>query len=251
MLCFRYFKIGLTVILFILIAITGCTSFGDIQKKEIKSIKPVDLPSGNGWWYARFRMHWPLDTKPSWYIDLYLAHQVIMPLLEEKKDDILLWRFHRRAGRDRTGHQFSFIFYSTPRTAQHIYSQLQSDPLLIKMKFAGVIARDIYDNPAKITRHNIENTSDKNWPASIQKTWPYYIMGVSQMWLNLIAEVADDTQAGTTPSSLLEIEKFYQQINDALTALWQEKGCHAFIHHLNAIFGYEPLIYWEKRYLTF
>ena len=251
MLCNKTFRIGLTVFLFLGISIAGCSSIGHIPKKEIIAIKPTDLPEGHGWWYARFRMTWPPDTKPAWHMDLYLAHQVIMPLLKEKKDEIQLWRFHRRAGRDLAGRQFSFIFYSTPQTAQYIFSRLQSDLGLINMKSAGVIERDIYDNPSKITRPNIEDTSDRNWPTSIKKTWPYYINGTSQMWLNLISEVVDDNLDGTPPSSPQEIEVFYKQINEKVTELWREKGRHAFMHHLNAIFGYESVVYWEKRYLTF
>jgi hypothetical protein len=241
----------LTVIFFIALVITGCASFDQGQKHGIKSITPEALHSGNGWWYARFRMNWPPDTNPAWYTDLLIAHQVMMPLLDEYKSNIPLWRFHRRAARDDHGRQFSFIFYSSSETAQQIFDTLQSDPLLRNLKFAGVIDEDVYDNPAVIGKPHIEDTSDKKWPDSIQKTWPYYIMGVSQMWLNLIAEVAADKMAGHPPSSLQEIEEFYQRVNETVTELWEKEGRHAFMHHLNAIFGYEPLIYWEKRFMTF
>jgi hypothetical protein len=119
------------------------------------------------------------------------------------------------------------------------------------MKSGGVIDDIVFDDPAKLTRPNIEDTSDKNWPVSIQKAWPYYIMGVSQMWLNLIAQVADDDLKSDPPSSIEEMETFYKQVNETVTDLWQKQGRHAFMHHLNALFGYEPLIYIEKRYLTF
>jgi hypothetical protein len=76
-------------------------------------------------------------------------------------------------------------------------------------------------------------------------------MGVSQMWLNLIAQVADDDMKSDSPSSIKEIEAFYKQVEETMTDLWQNQGRHAFMHHLNALFGYKPLIYWEKRYLTF
>jgi hypothetical protein len=247
----RSFKNWRAVILFLLFVITGCTSLSQIQKQEIKPIASAALPSGNGWWFARFRMKWPPDTQAVWYMDLYLAHQVIMPLLEQHKKDIFLWRFHRRAARDKGGRQFSFIFYSSPQTAQNIFNTLKTNKQVNHLKFTGVIDQEVYDNPAKITRPKIEDTSDKSWPVSIQKTWPYYIMGVSQMWLDLISEVAKDNLESTAPASLEEIEAFYQQVNKTLTDLWQQEGRHAFMHHLNALFGYEPLIYYEKRYLKF
>ena len=184
-------------------------------------------------------------------MDLYLAHQVILPKLEKYKKDIDLWRFHRRAARDGAGRQFSFIFYSSPQTARHIFNALQTDPLVAYLKTEGILDRDVYDDPAKIARPNIEDTSDKNWPPSIQKTWPHYIMGASQMWLNLIAEIAAEKQADESPASVAEIEAFYQQVNETITELWQKEGRHAFMHHLNGLFEYKPLIYWEKQYMTF
>jgi len=246
----NFYKI-LSAALLLLVFMAGCASLGRVPSAEIKPLKPRELPSGHGWWFARFRMQWPPDTKPIWYMDLYLAHQVILPKLEQYKADIDLWRFHRRAARDGAGRQFSFIFYSSPRIARLIFNALQTDPLVALLKTAHILDRDLYDDPTRITRPNIEDTSDEHWPAAIQKTWPFYIMGASQMWLNLIAETAEKNLAGDPPASIAEIETFYQQVNQTVTELWQEAGRHAFMHHLNGLFEYQPLIYWEKQYLTF
>ena len=247
----RYLRNWLTLVVLLSIIITGCTSIGRIQEQEIKPITPAELPSGNGWWYARFRMNWPPDTDVVWHMDLCLAHQVIMPLLEQHREDIFLWRFHRRAARDRAGRQFSFIFYSSPRTAHAIFDKIETHPLVINLKFASVIDQVVYDNPTKIIRPNIEDTSDKKWPVPVQKTWPYYIAGVSRMWLDLISKIAEEKLVDTAPSSLEEIDVFYRQINETINDLWQKDGRHAFMHHLNALFGYKPLIYHQKLYLTF
>lgn len=235
----------------LLVLIAGCSSIGPVPTPPIKPLKTSELPSGNGWWAARFRMQWPPETQPIWYMDLYLAHQVILPRLEQNRQAISLWRFHRRAARDGGGRQFSFIFYASPQTAQKIFDALKTDPLVNNMKSNGILDQDVYDDPTRITLPNIEDTSDKNWPTSIQKSWPYYIMGASQMWLNLIAEIAAENMAESPPASLAEIETFYQQLNETITGLWQQEGRHAFLHHLNALFEYEPLIYWEKRHMTF
>jgi hypothetical protein len=71
------------------------------------------------------------------------------------------------------------------------------------------------------------------------------------MWLNLIVEIAAENMTDEPPSSMAEIEQFYQNVDEILTQLWQKEGRHAFMHHLNALFEYEPLIYWERRYMTF
>lgn len=247
----KVFRNWLPVCFLLVAVLTGCANLGPVHEHEVKPVAPEELPSGTGWWRVHFRMNWPLDTDAVWHMDLYLAHQVIMPLLEKNKADIYLWRFHRRAKRDMAGRQFTFLFYSSPHTAQGIFDALRSSPIIIDTLSAGVIDDIVYDNPVNIKRPDIDDTSDKNWPLPIQKTWPYFITGVSQMWLNLVAEIADRDLKDHRPASLEEIDAFYRQVDETVTELWQKTGRHAFLHHLNAVFEYQPIIYWEKRYLDF
>jgi hypothetical protein len=76
-------------------------------------------------------------------------------------------------------------------------------------------------------------------------------MGASQMWLNLIAETVADMPTADTALSLDEYEEFYKEVNATITSLWENNGRHAFLHHLNALFGYQPVIFYEKRMLKF
>ncbi len=240
-----------TVILLWAVVTAGCASVGQIQMPPVKAPDLRELPAADGWWFVRFHLHWPPDTEPVWYMDLCLAHKVILPLLEKYKSEIYLWRFHRRAARDSAGRMFSFIFYASPQTAEKIFNVLKTDPLLARLKFAGVIDHVGFDDPAEITRPNLEDTADKSWPVSIQKTWPFYIMGASQMWLYLIAEVAAEQPTGVPPASIEDIKAYYQLVDETITQLWQKEGRHAFMHHLNALFEYKPIIYWEKKFLNF
>jgi hypothetical protein len=240
------------VVIIVLLMITGCTSFGPVQMKQPKPLTPEILSSQeSGWWSARFRIDWPPDTEASWYVDLLLAHQVVLPVLGQHKDTIALWRFHRRAARDDTGHQFSFIFYASPSKAYDIFEALMNDPLLEQLKFSGLIIDDAYDDPGIVSKPNIEDTSDSHWSAIVRKNWPYYIMGVSQMWLNMVTDTAAELPEGNQPATISELEEFYQEINARLIEIWRRQGRHAFLHHLNALFGYEPLIYYDKRFLSF
>jgi hypothetical protein len=34
----------------------------------------------------------------------------------------------------------------------------------------------------------------------------------------------------------------YRQAESKVSALWRNEGQHAFLHHLSAIFGYEPVL---------
>jgi hypothetical protein len=119
------------------------------------------------------------------------------------------------------------------------------------MKFEGMIIEDLYDNTDKINKPLIEDTSDATWPPSIQKNWPYFIMGASRMWLNLISETIAGIPDSDSPMSLQENENLYKKANDAISELWKKDGQHAFLHHLSALFGYREIIFYDKRMLKF
>ena len=204
-----------------------------------------------GWWYVRYRMKWPEDQEPSWHIDLFLAHRLIAPVIYRFSSEITLWRFHRRAARDDEGHQFSFTFYSSPALADQIFKELKSASLIAKMKRAGLLIQDIYDNTDRTTAPHIADTSDGNWNPTIRKSWPFYIMGVCRMWLALIEEIAGDNPDQKKSSALRVMITRYLKVDDTIKTLWREQGCHSLLHHLNAIFGYEPVIIREAHLRRF
>jgi hypothetical protein len=95
----------------------------------------------------------------------------------------------------------------------------------------------------------IADTSDAAWPPEIQASWPWFIMGVSQTWLSLIKQVtAEQPIQEPSPEALLD---YYASVNDRVTALWRDYGQHAYLHHLNALFGYEPLVIRETNLKRF
>jgi hypothetical protein len=128
---------------------------------------------------------------------------------------------------------------------------LRLNELLSEMKSAGMIINDRFDNTDRITKPHIEDASDASWPPSIQKNWPYFIMGASQMWLNLISETLADMPDPDRPLSFQENEEQYKKANTTISELWQNKGQHAFLHHLSALFGYQEIIFYDKRMLKF
>jgi hypothetical protein len=245
------FRVLMAAVLFTILT-AGCTTVGPVKPSPVP-VPVVQIPEDDekGWWYAGFKIEWPDDAQPTWYVDLILAHRVIAPVLYRYEDHISLWRFHRRAGRDQSGHRFSFIFYASPETAREIYKEIQSSELLVRMKEARIVQGENYDDTGTISRPLLEATSDRNWPSEIQKSWPFYIMGVSQMWLKLIDEVSPGVFRGEEPSSLSELQESYKRINGTIKEIWQKEGSHAFLHHLNALFGYEPLIVYERRLTNF
>ncbi len=221
----------------VILAMGGCASIGGGRPGGAGTAPAVS--SEEGWWYASFQINWPEDEDPSMDTDLLIAHRIISPVLNQYKKEINLWRFHRRAARDDAGHRFSFIFYSTAANARKIYAAIESSAVLDQLQAEGVIIRVSLDDTNTITRPGIEGTSDRHWSLPLQKAWPYFIMGVSQTWLDLISQYAEDGR--TKPISPAEMRAFYREISQEVEAAWNKEGGHAFLHHLDALFGYGPV----------
>ncbi len=202
------------------------------------------------WWQLRFRLTWPEDEQPDFSGHLLIAEQLLLPVIVEHQQQLPLWRFHRRAGRDGAGHQFSLIFFSDKATAEQINADITAAPLthwLIERKLLEA-TRFAQRSPEELGR--LELTSDPEWPIEIQRSWPYFAMGASQAWLLLVQELsAENALAGEVdyPAMLLH----YQEVDARLNAQWREYGQHAYLHHLSAIFGYQPLVIRSSEVRTF
>lgn len=200
----------------------------------------ISMDTGDtSWWMCRFKVSWPPETEANATVDLFLAHAVVDPVLRDHVKDLAWWRFHRRAGRDEAGHQFSFIFYSSSSVAAQIMDALKASAALRLAVEAGVVEKILFDDPAQPGLPQVEATSDKGWSPELQRQWPSYIMGVSSLWLGLIGEFMNGTAPCEDISCLLDQ---YREANSKVTALWRNEGQHAFLHHLSAVFGYEPLL---------
>lgn len=202
----------------------------------------LSTSSDEGWWQIAFGIARPDPDETQWHLDLLLAHQVIVPVLVAHESHLIAWRFHRRAVNDDTGHRFSFIFYAHRAIAEQVYAGVQKDPMLALLKQAGKVRTDSYADTATIGRPLISDTSDPSWSPEIQAAWPIYINGVSQMWLTLIDIHARRLAEGSQERSLAQLEALYQRVNEQVSANWREEGGHALLHHLNAIFGYAPVL---------
>lgn len=197
------------------------------------------------WWYVRFRLTWPEGEEPIWYPDLLLADRVIGPVLDAEHKAILPWRFHRRAAPDGAGRQFSFIFRATPATAARVNARIAADPLLGWLQRVGMVQSVSYDDPDHPQRPGISDTSDKNWSPEMQVAWPWFIMGASQLWLELIREIGKREGLPEEPKGR------YAVIEERLNELWREEGGHALLHHLSAVFGYRELAITRRELMRF
>ncbi len=230
---------------------TACASVSVAGPPQPQAVMAETKHAATGWWNAAFIIRWPEGTEPAWHLDLLLAHRIVAPVLYRHRDEIVLWRFHRRAARDEAGHQFSFSFYSPRDTAERIYAALKSDAHLKALKDSGLVMEDRYEDTTTIAKPDVQDMCDAAWSPPIKASWPYFAMGASEMWLRLVTQVADQTQKDQAPTSPEDMAAFYAAVNESVTELWRTEGSHAFLHHLNGLFGYEPLIIYEKRLIGF
>ena len=253
---------AIAMLTFFLVASTGCASkqpvYQDLLTVVASSKAEGSLIPEKGWWQAALRIKSVKEAEeenvidPLWHVDLFLAHSVMAPILEKYHEDITLWRFHRRATPDAVGHQFSFAFYSSPQIAKYIFEEIAGSTLLEKAKIRGFITAEIYDDTTILAHPAISDTSDDNWSTITQKAWPYYIMGVSQMWLTMIDDIIKDNPPPAEDiKSINDLIDYYNEVNEVVKTLWRDEAQHAFLHHLNAIFGYEPMLYYEPRLIRF
>jgi hypothetical protein len=204
---------------------------------------------GDAWWSIVFRMHWDPEQTPDWYLDALVADQVCAPALVNFGPQISLWRFHRRAADDQSGHRLSLFIYTDSLTADVLFTQIRAASLLQWLESDGRIDSVSMTQVERPELPPIARTSDATWPPELQASWPWFIMGVSQSWLSLIRQVsAEQPLEDPSPAALLD---YYRSVDDQVTALWREYGQHVYLHHLNALFGYQPLIIRETNLKRF
>lgn len=198
------------------------------------------------WWSYRFRIPWPDENdKPDFAIDLFIAHAIVKPVLQKNSEKLLIWRFHRRAARKPPGHQFSFLFYADRDTAMEVINNLDSNPLLARAREAGLISNTISTKTEIANKMATEDYSDPSWSPEIQRTWPFYIMGVSAFWLALIDEIKSEqmysNNAEEDADNINNMLEKYRQVDEKIAEIWKDEGQHALLHHLSAVFGYKPM----------
>jgi hypothetical protein len=199
-----------------------------------------------GWWVAKFNIFWEEDRQAvaQLHVDVFIAHRIIKPILSKHKRSITLWQFHRRAGRDyfdKVGHEFEFRFISSQKMAQRIFKEIGNSPILKRLKQNKILNRYVPEQTKNLQRPNMQDTSDKGWPEEIQRAWPFFINGVCRAWLDLIEQITARSLKPIKRPNINEEVAGYISVAQELNALWGQHGQHAFLHHLNAVFGYQPL----------
>lgn len=206
--------------------------------------------SGTAWWKIYFRIARGESEEPAWHIDSLLADRVLAPIIAGAENRIALWRFHRRAAWDDAGHRLSLIFYSDRDTARALNNEVEKSQMVALLREEGLLVETALADLSAPAAVGLGEAADPSWPDTVQRSWPWFIMGVSQSWLGLIREVKK-TRPLAEDASIGELIAYYRGIHEEVSALWREHGQHAYLHHLNALFGYQPLIIRETNLKRF
>lgn len=223
--------------------------------------------AAGAWWSVHFQSTWrPANGRPPWHLDTLIADRLIRPALERTGETVPLWRVHRRAAPDAAGHRLTLIYYASEITARSLNHELSTDPLVSQLRDAKLLADVVTDDLGAPRRSDVAATSDPAWPLAIQRSWPWFIMGISAHWLRLIDEVnhatlqtnppaaapsAPSTNDKATAQTLPSLLAHYGAVTATVDALWRDQGQHAYLHHLNAVFGYQPLVIREENLKRF
>lgn len=192
----------------------------------------------NRWYSEMFRIERSDASKTKWWIDYLIFDTFVRDCIAENEADLSMWRIHRRSAGGEAGHQFSFLYYGSYDVSKSIKSFVNQHNILEFLKNFNLLRDWLHREKG----NEIEATCDPNWPLPLQKAWPYYIMGVSQMALELIANLRPSPRPSLDKISVEDCEIYYTQIMTKVSEVWQKWGSHAFFHHINAIFGYVPVV---------
>lgn len=197
----------------------------------------------NRWYRFCFRFHLADGNNPRWWLDLAILDTVVRRVLAEERADLEFWRVHRRSDpRDDTGHQFTFLAYTHEAVAERIDRTMQHSELLHTLEAAQLLREYQLVREGGDDIHLVEGTSDKNWPTEIRRAWPYYIMGASWMLLDLVRQLKRGTETPESSKGIGALEIHYDRIATLMAGMWQKYGSRAYLHQLNALFAYQPLV---------
>ena len=87
----------------------------------------------------------------------------------------------------------------------------------------------------------IDGSGDRHWPQEISESWPYFINGACEAIMEMLKLMASTYWLFDEPSNILRIEDVYKKVDERLEYIWYYHGGHSFLHHLNALFGYNRL----------
>lgn len=191
-------------------------------------------------------------------IDSIIHYILAAEVFSKYINKVELWRFSRYSYNFDDVIIMKFKFYCEKVIFDRIKPKILDDAIVKKLEKEGLIKIGI--EKATESNKKIGSDRDDNWPYLISESWPYFINGLSRMWLRMIlVEKEKYLRENYINNNIREMDLFklftvYKVIKENVVDNWIKWGSHAICHHANALFGYHPIrfnvtesdLYYEK-----
>ena len=184
-----------------------------------------------------------------WSKEIFKTDSVLHYLLAAEvfsknvNNGLTLWRFSRYHYTN-DDIVMKFKFYTQEYIFNTIKENILNDRIIKELKKEKLIKITVEEATESDTR--IGSDRDVNWNYEISESWPYFINGLSKMWLNMILlkkekylkENYIKLNTDTDKINLGKLINIYKEIKELVVEDWIEWGNHTVYHHSNALFGY-------------
>lgn len=198
----------------------------------------------NKWHRISFKIKWDRNSPPRFFIDLIIIDLLINSTIKKFKSNLECWTFHRSASpRHDDGHVLKLNVYTTPEIASKILDHIKfnEDYNRIKNYFEETeVKLEDMGTELKVISGGINASQE------ILESWPYYIKGTCDMFVNLIEEIKKSKSDKINKDNQKQLEEYYKEIEKEIDDKWLG-GQNAFLHHLGAIFGYKPIYFISRE----
>lgn len=198
------------------------------------------------WYSFSFNISWDRNQEPKTWIDIFIIDTIVREVISQKKSEIVFWRMHRRWFVDEHGHELTFDCFTNEEASNEIERLIKDSDAFKVLQKNKLLVEVLERIPGGAEIHGL--TDKESWPECLKKSWTYYINGCCEMFLRLIENIKGGE---SVPTDIQNAEQFYIKVNNELIRIWQSFGCNAFFHHLNAIFGYQPLLIQPRFWADF
>ena len=195
------------------------------------------------WYLINLKLKSKDFANPEFFIALAILDLLFTPTVKKFRKDFECWRFHWSSTPE-DGHRLKLFFKTSSQKAEEIAKFVNGIDFCTFAKREYLETEEIKSEifGSEESSSTIEVISDESWPEEIQKSWPHYIMGVSDMAIALVEEVKMKQGEEVDQSDKAKIEEYYKKVEAGIASIWKRYGNHAFFHHLALVLGNKEIV---------
>jgi hypothetical protein len=196
-----------------------------------------------------FDFYFHVDNHPSrqtgvWrtWVDIFLLDALVRKAIADTNS---IWIIHRRFRADHAGHEFKFSAYTTLAERDVIENAIRAHPafqnFIDRISQFNDASKRFYSRSADMELHS---RGEGHWPQELAGPWLDFMRTSSKMLLDLTGNIIAVRMQSKRPPQWDDVdmlESYYTEIDREVASIWHRLGWPAYLHHLNMVFGYEPV----------